>query len=156
VAYLTTDQAEARLEDRFSITATVTEGDLDAASYALDASGPFIGERLDSTQELAFPRNLNPDGTLNTDEDAPSRILDWVALKAYQLSVNEDPLVTSESIGMASKTYATPKGSQTDRRMEALLSVYLDQGASTTTVGSSFDTYIYDEDYPYRWGLPLP
>lgn len=154
--YLTADQAIDRLDERYGITATITDGDIDAASWELDASGPFIGERLVSTQELAFPRNLNPDGTVNAEEDIPERILDWVALKAYQLTSNEDPGIISESIGISSWTFGRPASSQSERRMEYLIRPYLDRGANTTTVGSSFDTRIYDENYPYRWGLPLP
>jgi hypothetical protein len=156
LAYLTINEAEIRLEDRFGITTSLLAGDVDAASYALDAHGPFIGERLDSEQGQAFPRTLNPDYTANAEEDVPERILDWVALKSYQLSAEEEPGVVSESIGMASVSYSSPKTSQTERRLEFLISPYLARGAQTTTVGSSFDTEIYQENYPYRWGLPLP
>lgn len=140
MAYLTTAAAESRLEDRYEIITTLTVGDLDAASWELDASGPFIGERLDSSgvQELAFPRDLNPDGTENTDTDVPARILDWVALKAYQLTSDESSSITSESIGMASWTYATPRHSQNETRMKYLIWPYLATGGKTITVTSSF------------------
>lgn len=136
--YLSTAEAETRLEDRYEIITTLTVGDVDAASWELDANGPFIGERLSSTQELAFPRNLNPDGTENTDTDVPERILDWVALKSYQLTSNEQPGIISESIGMASWTFGKPVSSQSERRMEHLISPYVAEGGNTITVASSF------------------
>lgn len=137
MAYLTTTEAETWLE-RYEIVTTLTDGDLDSASWQLDAKGPFIGERLSSTQELAFPRNLNPDGTENTDTDVPDRILRWVAFKAYQLTSNDEPGITSESIGMASWSYATPASSQSERRMDDLISPYIAEGGNTITVASSF------------------
>jgi hypothetical protein len=154
-SYLGPEQAQIRLA-AYGIDARPSMGDLVAASYELDGQGPFIGERLDSSQTLAFPRTLNPDYTANTDEDVPGRILDWVALKSYQLTNEEEPGVVSESIGLASVSYSTPKTSQTSRRLEFLISPYLARGAQTSVVGSSFDTEIYQENYPYRWGLPLP
>lgn len=115
-AYLTPTEAASRLS-RYGITQTVEEGDLDAASGQLDALAPFFGDKTDSAQENEFPR----DG----DTVVPDAVLDWVALRAYQLSTDEGPPVERESAGRVSSTYALPKLSQTEKRMGALLHPYL-------------------------------
>lgn len=126
--YLTTEEAQTRLSERYGITATLTTGDVEAASDELDDMTPFIGSRYSddiNIQARPFPR----DETLSGDGEGavPERVLDWVALRAYQLATDEEPPVTSESAGGVSVSYKTPKVSQTDRRMAALLSPYLRQ-----------------------------
>lgn len=134
-SYLTEDQAEERLE-RFRIAGAPSEGDLDIASSELDSMAPFIGTKLvtDGTQALAFPRNENPDGTTSALTDPPDAILDWVALNAYRLSVGDPPAITSRSARGLSESFAYPKSSQNDRRMEYLLEPYL------LRMGQSVDT----------------
>lgn len=130
-AYLTTDEAAARLYGRYSINAEINEGDLAAASDELDGLGPWIGQRQVSTQDRAFPRSVNPSQFLtnwtfdtNTDTTVPDRILDAVALLAYHVSSDEGPAVTSMSVLDRSVTYATPKISQTMARVQALVRPY--------------------------------
>jgi hypothetical protein len=145
VAYLSASEIEDRLDLRFGITATIQEGDADIASDELDAMGPFIGYKLDSEQERAFPRTINPDGTENTDEDPPAAILDWIALAAYHTTTEETPGITSESIGSTSRSYASPKVSQTERRMERLLEPYFLKVGHLRTGYSTVRTW---ESYP--------
>jgi hypothetical protein len=88
--YLNAGQARDRLSSRFGITADPKDGDLDAASDELDARGPFIGEKYaPSTQARAFPRDVTVLG--DTAGVVPERVLDWVALRAYQLSIEDVP-----------------------------------------------------------------
>lgn len=140
MAYLTSTQIQTRLTSRFELTATVSEGDADIASASLDASGPFIGAKLDEVQEGQFPRDTKPDGTASTSTAVPESVLDWVALRAYQLATDEESAIQSESISDWRATYAAPKVSQTERRMENLLRPYLADlpGLSSIEVASSF------------------
>lgn len=138
--YLTNAQIQARLSTRFSVSATITAGDADIASAELDAAGPFIGEKQSTTQERAFPRSLNPDGSENTDPAIPEPVLDWVALRAFQLSEDEAPAVTSESALGFRASYANPKLSQSQARMIRLLAPYQRESAgdSVWEVASTF------------------
>lgn len=140
MAYLTSTQIQTRLTSRFELSATVNEGDADIASADLDASGPFVGAKQDEAQEEQFPRNTNPDGTANTSTTVPEPVLDWVALRAYELASDEDPAIQSEGISDLRVTYASPRISQTQRRMENLLRPYLADvpGLSSIEVASSF------------------
>lgn len=125
-SYLTTIDAELRLDDRYGITATISQGDIDAASDELDSMMPFVGYRYSTdtdVQTRQFPRATTLDG--DTEGEVPPRILDWVALRAYQLATDEGPAVTSEGAGGVSVSYANPKVSQTEKRMMGLLSPYL-------------------------------
>jgi len=146
--YLDNTEIATRLLDRFDITAVIVKADADIASSELDAAGPFIGEKLDTVtpQALQFPRDTNPDGTDNADEEIPPPVLDWVALRAFQLSTDEDPAVKSESAGRVSVTYADPKPSQNEVRMARLLVPYqLNTGGFWTLgVASSFDTSTFE------------
>jgi hypothetical protein len=123
-AYLTADQAIDRLIDRFGIdadaAAVVSEGDVDAASDYLDHHAPFNGTRPED-QERQFPREDDA-GELQA---IPAAVLDWVALRAYQISADVEPAVKSESAGRVSVTYENPKDSQTSRRMANLLAPHL-------------------------------
>lgn len=140
-SYLTAAQIATRLSDRFAITATITAGDADIASNELDASGPFIGEKQVSTQERAFPRSVNPDGSVNSTTTLPDAVLDWIALRAYQLSVDDDSAVKSESVGDISITYASSRLPLSKKRMTLLLVPYLKypSGFADIEISSSFD-----------------
>jgi hypothetical protein len=138
--YLTGEEIAARLLDRFTITATVGDGDAAIASAELDGAGLFIGSRLDPDQEHAFPRSVTPGGVENEDTTVPDAILDWVALCAYRISEVDAPAVKSWSRSGVSETYASSMPSQSERRMANLLNPYLATGNSTLTVSSSFNT----------------
>lgn len=138
--YLTNSEIATRLSSRFVITATITLGDADIASDDLDAGGPFIGDPLVEGQGRAFPRDKSPDGADNTSTTIPDAILDWVALRAYQLSTDEGPAVKSEGAGGVSVTYADPKASATEKRMRRLLAPYqrVPGGISDIEAASTF------------------
>lgn len=115
--YLTATQINTRLYDRFGITATVTDADAEIASAELDSLAPFKGEKADPDQERQFPRG--------DDAAVPEPILDAVALLAYQAVEDEGPAIQSESVLDQSITYASPKVTQTSRRVLALVAPYL-------------------------------
>ena len=124
--YLTVDAAEAILEDTYAITdIALSDGDMLAASLELDRyEGPFIGARYVYDQERAFPRSVEPDGTATDSEEPPSEVLHWVALRAYELSREDEPPVTSRGLIGASVTYGRAAIPRTTRLMESLLSPY--------------------------------
>lgn len=126
LGYLSPEDAEARLFSRFGIESSLGAGDVAAASSELDLMRPFIGTKLvtDGTQTLEFPRSIKPDGTTATST-VPDAVLDYVALCAYRLSVDDPPPVKSSGAGSVNVTYMDSKASQTDRRMEYLLEPYL-------------------------------
>lgn len=126
-AYLTPAAAEARLWSREKIDATLTVGDVEAASAEVDASGPFIGTKkvLDGTQERAFPRSVRPDGMENAASTPPDAVLDAVALLAYHSASGEGPAVTSESMDGVSVTYANPAEPVALSRARTLLQPWL-------------------------------
>jgi hypothetical protein len=142
--YLTAAGIASRLALRFPNTfptaPAIDAADADISSDDLDASGPFIGEKQVDGQAKQFPRSVNPDGTANADPAIPAAVLDWVALRAYQLSSDEGPAVKSESVLDASVTYSKPATSQTEKRMGRLLAPYLAASsfAGTITAGSGF------------------
>lgn len=126
-SYLTSSEAETRLYSRFNITATLTDGDVEIASAELDSMAPFIGTKkvTDGTQELAFPRSVNPDGTENASSTPPDAVLDWVALCAYRIVSDDSGAITSASADGVSISYASPKVSQAGRRMAYQIEPYL-------------------------------
>ena len=116
-SYLTRQQIEDRLLSRFSVDALVYTGDAEIASDELDAMTPFAGYKTDSEQERQFPRN--------GDTVVPDAVLDWVALKALDLSDEHEPGVSSEGAGRVNVSYSEPKRSQLERRMAGLIDPYL-------------------------------
>ena len=126
--YLTRAEAASRLTDPetgYGFTAeeagVISGGDLRAASDELDAMGPFVDSPSDPTQERQWPRNAPG----SSGPGMPDAVLDWVALRAYQLSSDDEPPVRSEGAGGVSVSYAVPKLSQSGKRMERLLAPYL-------------------------------
>lgn len=123
-SYLTADDAQDRLEDRYGLTSTLNEGDMNAASDELDALRPFLGSKYLTDQERAFPRSIEPDGS-DSDGTVPDDILDAVALLAWLYAEDPGPPVKSESAGGVSVTYASAKRHVNRRRVDALLRPYL-------------------------------
>lgn len=144
--YLSTNDAEARLWSRYGVEASLSTGDLEAASVELDALAPFIGSKYDTSgdQELAFPRSINPDGT-EGDGEVPERVLDWVALAAYTITSPDSPAVTSESIGSTSRTYSTSRVSPSTRRLAHLIEPYFLKVGQRV---GAYDTWRTHESYP--------
>jgi hypothetical protein len=131
-AYLTRAEALLRL-DAYLVDADtadlLTEPDLRAASDELDSLAPFVGRRPEE-QERQFPREI--DGELQAS--VPEAILDWVALRALQLSADEEPAIRSESAGRVSVTYENPKETQNAKRMARLLDLWLSHGGHSHNV----------------------
>jgi hypothetical protein len=121
--YLNTTDAAARLSERWGITATPTAAELELASDAVDASGPFIGGRYADEQGRAFPRSE----TLPADTEGavPERVLDATVLLAYaEVQEQEMVPIKSESVLDHSITFATPVLPAEVRRADALLAPY--------------------------------
>jgi hypothetical protein len=97
---------------------TLAESDFRLASDELDAKGPFKGTRPEG-QVRQFPR-VDPE-TGDPEAAVPNAVLDWVALRALQISTDEAPAVKTEGAGRVSVGYFTPKIPQIERRMRALL-----------------------------------
>lgn len=103
MTYLTPEAAAARLT-AIGIASTPTAPLLTLASDEVDAAGPFIGGKTVFDQPRQFPRF--PDTTV------PDAVLDYVALRAAELSIEPEAPVTSEGAGGVSVSYATPKKSR--------------------------------------------
>jgi len=120
--YLTGGQAATRLSQRFGIEAEILASTAEIASDDLDFKGPFIGSPAVETQYRAFPRSVTvQDDVVGT---VPSRVLDWVALRAYQLTEEDDAPVTDEKIGSIQVRFARGKRSPQYRLMKNLLHKY--------------------------------
>ncbi len=122
-AYLTPEQATPRLA-AYSITATPTPAELSLASDDLDYNrGPFVGTRYAPTQLREFPRDPfvrdDPAGLV------PGAVLDWVALRAYQLQIDDEPNVQKERVDTIAIDYTgRGKRSRLSRLMDNLLKPY--------------------------------
>jgi hypothetical protein len=123
-SYLTATQAQDRLLARYGITATLTDGDMDAASDELDALSPFIGLLYATDQGRKFPRSLEPDGS-DGDGTVPDNILDAVSLLALEYVEDFGPPVKSEGAMSATVVYERPKRHVNRRRVDALIHPYL-------------------------------
>lgn len=129
--YLTKTEAVARLtdaEEGYGFTAeeagVITGGDLRLASDQLDGLAPFEGERAQQDQEREFPRVVHV-GDSRNGAAVPDAVLDWVALKALELSTEHEPGVRSEGAGRVSVSYSEPKRSQLERRIDGLIEPHL-------------------------------
>jgi hypothetical protein len=124
--YLTRSEALLRLE-AYGLTAeqtdVITEPDVESASDDLDGLAPFNGARP-ATQARQFPRM---DAELDAEDNPiiPAAILNWVALRAYEVAANVAPPIRSTGAGRVSVTYDRPKPNQVERRMERLIDPYL-------------------------------
>ncbi|PLS86469.1 MAG: hypothetical protein CYG60_07100 [Actinobacteria bacterium] len=125
-AYLTPTDAIARLA-AYGIDGSPTGAELRLASDDLDRLGRFVGEKADPAQHRAFPRDVtvqdDPPGVV------PPRVLDWVALTAYQLSEEDEPPVTSERVDNLNVAYGgRGKRSKASRLKKRLLFGYRGAG----------------------------
>ncbi len=130
-AYLTAADAQTRL-GRYNITGSPSQADLEAASDDLALLGRFVGEKLDPAQHRQFPRSVAV-----ADDAAgavPGRVLDWVALGAYQYSEDDEPPVLAEKVSSISVRYARGKKGRVERLMKNLLRSYRAGGQSVRIV----------------------
>lgn len=123
--YLTPEEAEARLAT-YTVEATPTVMELTIASDMLDRRS-FIGGPYSEVQERAFPRSETVPG--DTENVVPDRVLDWVALTAYQLQEEDEPPIRSEGISTINTTYTRGLRSRVERLKRHLLMDY--RGLST-------------------------
>lgn len=112
-----TTEAETLLFNRFGITATLSQADLELAHQSLKRMGPFIGSRYDSSQADDFPRSITLEG--DTEGQSPEAVLDFVALRAATLAqANEITPLSSSSKGLdvlrRSENYSRPKMSKVE------------------------------------------
>lgn len=104
--YMTPTQAQTRLSERYGINTTLYIGDLLMAGEYLQTMAPFTdGVKLDEPNGL------------------PDSLMDWVALRAYQLASYEMP-VSSKSVGDRQISYAATN-TRTDKRLQRLAEPYL-------------------------------
>ena len=123
MSYLTSSEASMRLSD-FDLDGYPAQGLLNVASRRLDSLGPFVGDRLDHDQVLAFPRDVTLDG--DTPGEVPDAVKDFVALEAFRLSQDDDVTTQSASIGgNISMTFARPATSREERIQRRLIHRYL-------------------------------
>lgn len=123
-AYLTPADAGTRIASYgLSLPAPPPEAILRIASDELDLKGPFLGERLGGElQQREFPRDTSVQD--DVPEQVPERILDWVALRAYQLAKDDDAPIKAEKIDKISVSYSRGKTSKVSRYMRNLLRYY--------------------------------
>lgn len=120
-AYLTAADAKTRLS-RYNVVGSPSAADLEAASDDLDLVGRFVGDRLDPAQHREFPRSVAIQD--DVPGSVPPRVLDWVALRAYQLSEDDEPPVLAEKVSSISVRYARGKKGRVERLMANLLRHY--------------------------------
>ena len=126
-AYLTPTQVRDRLA-AFDIVSTPPAGMCAIASDDLDGKGGFIGFKLVETQHREFPRDITVQD--DTPGAVPERILDWVALRAYQLTEDDDAPVIIESVDKLMVRYGGKgKKSTHSRLMRNLLRFYREPGS---------------------------
>lgn len=92
------------------------------ASDRVDQMGPFIGARYSPSQVRAFPRSVTLDG--DDEGVVPQAIKDWVALEACRLQQEDDPPMTSYSLGSMSETFSRGKRSRIAMLQENLVGRY--------------------------------
>lgn len=120
-AYLTRAEAAARLG--LAEADAPSDLDLRLASDAVDASGPFIGEKLAEEQAREFPRTWVRSGDIA--EVVPDNVLDAVAILAqFEASPELVAAVKSESDLDSSITYETALVPEAFRRAGMLLAPY--------------------------------
>lgn len=157
-AYVTPAAAEEYLTNRWNLASTIGQGHVLVASMHLDEEGPFEGVKLAPEQERSWPRTFkygwpniiaapSPVMTamtypgawyLNYEGVVPQQVVDWVCLRAWQLTnLPFDRMTTQESVTGASVHYAPPVGqkggiaSMLDEIMAGLLAPFLMRSART-------------------------
>ncbi len=128
--YLTPEQATTRLS-QYSIVATPTAKELELASDRLDLLGAFIGAKYAEGQVRAFPRTATVVG--DTEGEVPSKVLDWVAITAYELQEEDEPPVKHERISSLSVTYTRGRINRPTRVKRDLLRAYRIRSIITIT-----------------------
>lgn len=119
--YLTIGAAYSRLSSSFNLDASgLSTALLSIASDEIDLKGPFLGTRYSSTQARAFPRSDVPDGE-TVDNTVPDVVLDYVALRAYQLSAEPEAAIKSRGVAGLSVSYAEPKIGRTEALLRGVL-----------------------------------
>lgn len=129
-AYLTPQDATTRLA-KYGIVSTPAQAFLDVASDDLDTKYHYVGERYDDEQLREFPRSV----TIRDDVEGevPSNVLDWVALRAYALTEEDDPPIYTEALdGIMIKYGGHGKRSQHHKLMRNLLRFYRSRGGIIT------------------------
>lgn len=116
-AYLTEEEAQSLLAERYGFEDAPYIAMLEIASDEVDAmGGPWIGGRYGTspTQQRAFPRSVQPDGTTTsaTTSAVPDPVRGYVALRALQLSREPEAPISSKSAGDLSISYAGGKQSK--------------------------------------------
>jgi hypothetical protein len=88
----------------------------------------FVGNPWSESQPRAFPRTVTITG--DTENTVPDRILDWVALTAYQLQEEDEPPIRHERISSLSSTYTRGLRSRAERLKRYLLQDYRQSSAN--------------------------
>ena len=120
--YLTAADATERIQ-KYNLEADLTDPFVMMASDQLDyLMGGFVGAKYDHLQHPAFPRNVTLPG--DTEGVVPERVLDWVALTAYELFEDHEPHVKSERVKNISEVFVRGRHSQPSRFKKTLLRPY--------------------------------
>lgn len=132
---------------RYGITVVVglgglNEGQVITASQAVDQQGPFLGVKVDATQERQWPRSFRygwpnvvaaPTSVmivqgfagifpLDYEGVVPQQILDWVSLECWRyLNMPFERAVSRESLTGASVTYDLSQPAQIDVMQDSLI-----------------------------------
>lgn len=121
-AYLTSAQAQTILTGFGLDGSGISDVLLKLASDDLDERRVYIGERYLEDQLRQFPRSITVSD--DTAGQVPERILQWVALHAYELTQEDEAPVKSERISKISTTFARGNRSIVSRLKRHLLRPY--------------------------------
>ena len=132
-SYMTANEAQERLWSRYAIQSVINTGDVAVASYELDSKKyRFLGDAYAELQVLGFPRSINLAG--DVIGQVPERVLDWVALRARQVSRPSTPPAIKEQVDTLSVEYTHGKRDRVDVLMEDLLRPYVQRSAGARIV----------------------
>ena len=132
-SYITPDGAQERLWTRYGLKSAINPGDTANATIELDTrSTEFIGDRDDPQQVLAFPRSTTVAGDL--PGVVPERVLDWIALRAHQISKPATPPAIKEQVDTLAVQYTHGKQDRVDILMQDLLRPYVNRWAGAVIV----------------------
>lgn len=120
--YLTAEQATARIAE-YNLEGPVTEAFVELATDELEfMHAGWIGTKYDPDQDLSFPRSVTVAG--DTEGVVPERILNWVAITAYQLQEDDEPAVRAERVKNISEQFVRGREAQPSRIKKRLLRPY--------------------------------